>query len=248
MNTFFRILLLLLTVFSTDICAQPVRKPLLTRKGTFYTAHILGASYCRVGGLDGRERKTYIDDLVADFMEKGVDAGGGMYPRMGVVPGGQGGYFFTHRFAFGGEFVYSQKGYKEELFFTYTDSSYSSKIKVRVDYIDCSLGILYQTDFKISVFLGGGVGLNINDRVINRYKVAGKDTAIEKNERVFVNQYFQDNRRLYLPQYTWGITYYMKKHWGLTLRVQKTANFFSISSQHTQNFLVFQVALVRKYL
>lgn len=235
--------LVLFTLFNALCYSQ--NRVMKKHKGTFCSIAFGGMNYSQLAGVDGAERRTYINDLVEDLRKKGADASGGIYPRIGGYCGLQSSFFYTNRFALTGEVSYSQKGYRENLYFHFSDTTYSSSIKLRADYLDFSLGIKYQSDYKISIYLGAMLGIIMHDKVKYRYEAKNDTLSIQQNETLYINQYYKVNRNLYLPGYVWGIMFDLKKNWGINLRVQKSANIFAETLE--QKFLLFQIGIVYRY-
>jgi hypothetical protein len=175
------------------------------KKESYFGVHA-DLVYSRLEGIEGNERKAYLNDYIEDLNFNGITAEGGISGRYASSFGGFYDKFIGQRFALHLQASYLQTGYKEKLTAIGETSGGSieevMEVKARLDYINFLGGIKYYNDFGITLTLGGFMSYNLIDKVKNEHVkiTSGRfgSEEIRKDEDLYFHEYYGQNRVVFL--------------------------------------------------
>lgn len=171
--------------------------------------------YSQLTGLEGSERKLYIEDYVEDLNFNGIAAEGGIYGRYASSFGVFYDKFIGQRFAMHLQASYLQTGYRERLKALGStdngDVNQNLDFKANLDYLHFLGGVKYYNDFGVTLMLGAFANYNTLDKIKNEeLKITsgrfGDEETIVKEE-LFFHEYYGENRTIFLTGGAFAIGY-----------------------------------------
>ena len=217
-----RVILTILTiVFSLTATGQESSEENANKrkkKESYFGVHA-DLVYSRLEGIEGNERRAYLDDYIQDLNFNGIAAEGGITGRYASSFGGFYDRFFGERFALHIQASYLQTGYNEKLTAKATTDNGGleevRQFKARLDYINFLGGVKYYNDFGFTLTLGAFVNYNILDKIENEeLKItSGRfgSTEISKDEELFFHEYYGENRVVFLSGGAFAMGYRWKE-------------------------------------
>ncbi len=217
-----RILLtILIVIFSFSAIGQESSEKNASKrkkKESYFGAHV-DLVYSRLEGIEGNERRAYLDDYIQDLNFNGIATEGGITGRYASSIGLFYDKFVGERFALHFQTSYLQTGYNESLTAIGTTESGGleevRKFKARLDYVNFLGGIKYYNDFGITLTLGAFVNYNVLDKIKNEeLKItSGRfgSSEIRKDEELFFHEYYGENRVVFLSGGAFAMGYRWKE-------------------------------------
>jgi hypothetical protein len=237
--------LIFVSLLSFNISAQ-------TSAGDSRFGFVAGVNASYLNGDDGED---YVDDLddAIDYLDdqQGVDAEGGIKPRIGMNIGFTYDNFVADNIALNTGFIYSMKGFvaKQEVKgnqtynnYTYNTVDIESKIAVQLDYIDIPIGLKYATDegFEIT----GGLVLSIlaNDKIdydvddISYYAYNNNDEPED-----FEDLYDEDPEKTIIGLNI-GVGYTFNEKFNVSFKLQQGGELGEIGNEDENKNLILQLS------
>lgn len=217
-----RILLSILFILPALVFSQETSEAVAKsrkKQVSYFGAHT-DLVFSRLEGVEGNDRKLYIEDYVEDLNHNGIAAEGGIYGRYASSFGVYYDQFIGQRFALHVQASYLQTGYRERLKALGStdngDVNQSVDFKANLDYIHFLGGIKYYNDFGITLMLGGFVNYNTLDKIKNEeLKVTsgrfGDEESVVKEE-LFFHEYYGENRTIFLTGGAFTMGYRWKRY------------------------------------
>jgi len=217
-----RILIVILSIISFAAFGQESSEENASKrkkKESYFGAHA-DLVISRLEGLEGNERRQYIEDYVQDLNFNGITAEGGISGRYASSFGVFYDRFMGQRFALHLQASYLQTGYRETLTaIGETDNGTIQevrKFKASLDYFHFLGGIKYYNDFGITLTFGGFVNYNLIDKIKNEeLKITSGRFGNEetrKDEELFFHEYYGDNRVVFVTGTAFSIGYKWEKY------------------------------------
>jgi hypothetical protein len=217
-----KVLFTILTILSFSAFAQESSEENASKrkkKESYFGVHS-DLVYSRIEGIEGNERRVYLEDYIQDLNFNGIAAEGGVTGRYASTFGVFYDRFVGQRFAIHIQASYLQTGYNEKLIAVgSTDAGDIEEVrnfKARLDYLSFLGGIKYYNDFGITLTLAGLINYNIIDKVKNEeLKIStGRfgTTEVRKDEDLFLHEYFGNNRVVFLTGGAFSAGYRWKEY------------------------------------
>ena len=221
-QTIMRLLIIILSIISLRSYGQDSSKENTNKsnqKKSYFGAHT-DVVVSRLEGLEGNERKQYLEDYIKDLNFNGISAKGGISGRYASSFGLFYNRFIGRRFALHLQASYLQTGYKEALTAVGETSIGSLEevrnFKVRLDYLHFLGGIKYYNDVGVTLTLGGFVNYNLIDKIKNEeLKISSGrfgSAEIRKNEVLFFHEYYGNNRVVFVIGSVFSMGYRWKDY------------------------------------
>jgi hypothetical protein len=208
----------------------------------------------------GNDMEDFIDDFddaIDDYDDEyGVDAEGGVKPRIGMHLGFVFDYFLADNIALSSGFIYSQKGFVVEQdikgdqyiynypYGYYTNIKRELRIATQLNYFDIPIGIKYATDegFEIS----GGLMLSIlaSDKVEADLDYDGPSSSSYYEDQFddiddYEDLWDEDPEGTILG-FNIGVGYTFNEKFNISFKLQKTGNFGEIVDENDNQNLTLQ--------
>lgn len=189
------------------------------KRSSYFGAHT-DLVVSRLEGVEGNERRQYLDDYIQDLNFNGIAAEGGISGRYASSFGVFYDKFIGQRFALHLQASYLQTGYRETLTAVGEtdngDIEEVRKFRARLDYLHFLGGIKYYNDFGVTLTLGAFVNYNLVDQIKNEeLKITngrfGSD-EIRKDEELYFHEYYGNNRVVFVTGAAFSAGYKWKKY------------------------------------
>ena len=203
----------------------------------------------------GDDMEDFIDEWEDDYIDhydaNGIDAEGGVNPRIGMHLRASFDYFLADNIALSSGLIYSQKGFiqrqKVVMNDYYPGQDYTREIRIgtQLDYIDIPIGVKYVTDdgFEISG------GLIVSKLASDNMKV---DADFEPDD--YYEDYYEeydgddyedaygDDPEETLTGFQAAVGYTFNEKFTISFKIQKTSNFGEINDDDDNQNLTLQLS------
>ena len=224
-----------------------------------------------VGGLNiaypvGNDMEDYIEDVddQIDYYDdqSGIDAEGGIKPRIGIHLGFSVDFPIADNLYIGSGLIYSQKGFviKNELKgeqiyyngnypynnYSYVDVERKSRVDIQLNYIDIPIGVKYATDDGFELSGGFIVSILASDNVKVEIDYDGPGYSSDYEDYYDdVDDYddlFDEDPESMLTGLQIGVGYTFNEKFNISFKLQKTGNFGEINNDDDNQNLTLQLS------
>jgi len=225
-----------------------------------------GVKFGIVGGLNiaypvGDDMEDYIDDIddQIDYMDdqNGIDADGGVKPRIGMHLGFSVDFPIADNLYIGSGFIFSQKGFvvQQEIegtqsyynypYYGYADVEQKICLATQLNYFDIPIGIKYVTDegfelsggFMLSILASDGMNVDVD--------YDGPNSSYYEDYYDDIDDYedaWDDDPKGTLTGFHIGVGYTFNEKFNVSFKLQKTGNFGEINDDNDNQNLTLQLS------